>query len=110
MFIEVSIGLAGCGAGMAGLMNRSLGRRCGGAGGLLEPTGCRAAETQAGLTSCPQEWHLGGPTIRESLGDGACIDDRPEKPQNGHWNGLLNMVPYFLNYGVILEPKILKRD
>lgn len=77
--IEVSIGLAGCGAGIAGLINLSLVLRWGGAGGLLEPTLCRAEDTQAAVNNWPQAGHLGGPTIRESRGDGACIDDKPKK-------------------------------
>lgn len=47
---EVSMGLAGCGAGIAGLINLSLVRLCGGAGGLLEPIGKNGANVPAGTT------------------------------------------------------------
>lgn len=77
--IEVSMGLAGCGAGIAGLMNLSLVRLWGGAGGLLDPTLCKADETHADVSNWLQAGQRGGPTISESRGDGACIDDKPEQ-------------------------------
>lgn len=48
LLTEVSIGLAGCGAGIAGFMNRSPLRCEGGAGGLLAPTVWRFPGTQTG--------------------------------------------------------------
>lgn len=74
--VEVSIGLAGCGAGMAGFMKRSLVRRCGALGELFAE--CKAAGTHIGGCICPHAWHLGVATIKESLGDGAWRDN-PEK-------------------------------
>lgn len=69
---DVSIGLAGCGAGFAGLMKRSLLLRWAGAGGLLEPTGWRVKGTLEGGCIWPQVTHRVPVTISESLGDGAC--------------------------------------
>lgn len=75
----MSIGLAGCGAGIAGLINLSLVLRWAGAGGLLVPTGlCKTEDTQAAVNSWPHVGQRGGPTIKESRGEGACIDDSPE--------------------------------
>lgn len=73
LLVDVSMGLAGWGAGIAGLMNLSLVRLCAGTGVLFEFMVCIADGTQEGGITWPQEMQRGDPTIREeSLGDGAC--------------------------------------
>lgn len=68
--MDVSIGLAGCGAGIAGLINLSEGLR--GAAAALLPW-CNSDEI-----NWPHVWHLRElPTTRESRGDGACIEEPP---------------------------------